>query len=785
MTPAQVAQMLGVSESDVDREPRRGRPQGPQDRHAVAHHARRGRQLPQGMSMASKATRPAPRAGRARGCRAIACALPALAQDPRCNEAVRRRARLARARSTSTTPRQLYAASGKRFREGDVRRSSGPGRREAGARAVRRGEAPDAARCASRRRIRRDRAARATSWSSCSAPTFDKRGRTAPRSLTLEREADGKWRVIGYLMQIMGQSALTETVGASEVRVSGVRRRGDLESRASRSSSARSAAPSRPAKLDRRHGRDRRARSRRGAARHRRRGARLEGRQAAGQVPELQRDLGVRSRAAGAELRVLRLGAARALRGDEARVPAGERAAVRGQRAAARATASAQWYGKLWLAPNALKRRALTDTVKGIYLPYWTFDAQADAQWTAEAGHYYYTTETYAEGGQTRTRQVQHVRWEPAAGRLSHFFDDDLVCASVGVHPGAAARHRAVSDADAEAVRPGLRRGLGRRALPDRPRRRARSARARRWTPRCAQMCAQQVPGDTYRNLVVHTSYSRQTFKHILAPVWLMSLHLRRTRVPVRAERRHRRDRRRVSEEPVEDRADRARAVHRRGHRAVRGRALRGRPRDASTSPLDLRDGVVELRGRGDDGVRAGKLLARSVAPEHADRARAVHARGANVVRAIADQDGGFGVEAFASRGVREKPRPCRRARRRGRRRTRAARASDSPNSVTMRRAKISGLEVHTNTGPTAAASARASPRCRRKSRSPAIRRRRSAPGRARWRARSPRGRACRAATRTTRASGGPTQRRSDVGAPADSMPIAASACAIEREMPG
>jgi len=38
-----------------------------------------------------------------------------------------------------------------------------------------------------------------------------------------------------------------------------------------------------------------------------------------------------------------------------------------------------------------------------------------------------------------------------------------------------------------------------------------------------AELCAQQIPGDTYRNLVVHTSYSRQTFKHILAPVWLMT----------------------------------------------------------------------------------------------------------------------------------------------------------------------------------------------------------------------------------------------------------------------
>src|SRR4029453_3001596 len=93
------------------------------------------------------------------------------------------------------------------------------------------------------------------------------------------------------------------------------------------------------------------------------------------------------------------------------------------------------WYGKLWLAPSALKRKALTDTVRGVYLPYWTFAARVDAAWTAEAGHYYYTTETYEEGGRTQTRQVQHVRWEPASGRLQHFFDDDLVCASVGVHP--------------------------------------------------------------------------------------------------------------------------------------------------------------------------------------------------------------------------------------------------------------------------------------------------------------------------------------------------------------
>src|ERR1044071_4400945 len=75
-----------------------------------------------------------------------------------------------------------------------------------------------------------------------------------------------------------------------------------------------------------------------------------------------------------------------------------------------------QWYGSRWFAPNKLKRAALTDTVKGVYIPYWTFDAQVHADWTAESGYYYYTTETYTDAnGKTQTRQVQNTRWGPSA----------------------------------------------------------------------------------------------------------------------------------------------------------------------------------------------------------------------------------------------------------------------------------------------------------------------------------------------------------------------------------
>jgi hypothetical protein len=180
------------------------------------------------------------------------------------------------------------------------------------------------------------------------------------------------------------------------------------------------------------------------------------------------------------------------------------------------------WYGRLWLAPGALKRRALTDTVKGVYLPYWTFDARVDAEWTAERGHYYYTTETYTENGQLRTRQVREVRWEPAAGRLQHAFDNELVCGSVGVHRSLM---RGIEPFPMDALKP-YDAGYVSGWVVERYQVDLADAATRARATMEAEtraLCGAAVGGDTYRNLDVRTQYSAQTFKHILAPVWLLS----------------------------------------------------------------------------------------------------------------------------------------------------------------------------------------------------------------------------------------------------------------------
>jgi hypothetical protein len=181
-----------------------------------------------------------------------------------------------------------------------------------------------------------------------------------------------------------------------------------------------------------------------------------------------------------------------------------------------------RWYGRLWLAPSALKKKALTDTVHGLYLPYWTFDARVRARWTAEAGHYYYTTQTYSENGQMRTRQVRNVRWEPAAGSIEHFFDDDLVCASVGVHANLL---RGIEPFPTRELKPYdaayVAGWVVERYQVDLAEATRRSR--EQMHQKLVALCAAQVPGDTYRNLDVRADFSAQTFKHILAPVWLLS----------------------------------------------------------------------------------------------------------------------------------------------------------------------------------------------------------------------------------------------------------------------
>jgi hypothetical protein len=183
-----------------------------------------------------------------------------------------------------------------------------------------------------------------------------------------------------------------------------------------------------------------------------------------------------------------------------------------------------RWYGSRWFAPNKLKRAALTDTVKGLYIPYWTFDAKVHADWTAESGYHYYETEHYTDSqGKRQSRQVRKTRWVPSSGSLNHSFDDELVPASRGVQPEML---RKVEPFPTKSELMPYNAGFLSGWVVERYQidlvSAAQAARAG-MDFTMQRLCAAQVPGDTHRNLQVQCDYSGQTFKHILAPIWLLT----------------------------------------------------------------------------------------------------------------------------------------------------------------------------------------------------------------------------------------------------------------------
>lgn len=182
-----------------------------------------------------------------------------------------------------------------------------------------------------------------------------------------------------------------------------------------------------------------------------------------------------------------------------------------------------RWWRSKWFAPGRLAKAALVDTVHSLYIPYWTFDAHAHCPWEAEAGHYYYVNvEGRDNKGRPVMRRERRVRWEPAAGVVEHDFDDEPVPGTQGlpiellrqVEPfptkelvpydtaflsGHVVEHYQVVLTDASNQSVAQMHSILR------------------------QLCARQIPGDTHRNLVIHPAFSRQTFKHILVPIWLLT----------------------------------------------------------------------------------------------------------------------------------------------------------------------------------------------------------------------------------------------------------------------
>jgi DNA-directed RNA polymerase subunit RPC12/RpoP len=185
------------------------------------------------------------------------------------------------------------------------------------------------------------------------------------------------------------------------------------------------------------------------------------------------------------------------------------------------------WVNSLWFAPNKLKKAAISpENTKGLYLPYWTFDAQLYADYTGQRGDYYYVSVPYTttQNGKTvrRTRQERRTRWSYAQGTIKGFVDDTLIKASYqrsGSIPQSIARwnlqklkpfdNSYLSGFITEKYTIPLEKGHLKSNQQAR-------LIAERWARR-------DIGGDTQRVTSIDVKLTEETFKHILLPVYVSS----------------------------------------------------------------------------------------------------------------------------------------------------------------------------------------------------------------------------------------------------------------------
>jgi len=183
------------------------------------------------------------------------------------------------------------------------------------------------------------------------------------------------------------------------------------------------------------------------------------------------------------------------------------------------------WLRSLWFAPNALTRgRRRRDALKGVYIPFWTYDCTTESDYRGLRGDDYFVSVPYTTtvNGRTvtRTRRERRTRWTPVSGTSRGRFDDVLVLGSRTLprryvrelEPwdlGALVpfRDEYLSGFQAERYQLGLAEGLG--------------VAKERMEPVIRSAVRGRIGGDRQVIRSLETRYADLTFKHILLPLWI------------------------------------------------------------------------------------------------------------------------------------------------------------------------------------------------------------------------------------------------------------------------
>ncbi|MEP4980894.1 TFIIB-type zinc finger domain-containing protein [Ascidiaceihabitans sp.] len=185
------------------------------------------------------------------------------------------------------------------------------------------------------------------------------------------------------------------------------------------------------------------------------------------------------------------------------------------------------WLGGLWFAPSGLQEYARKGRkMQGIYVPYWTFDADTKSAYAGERGTVYYENQTVVRDGKRQTVRVAKVRWAHVRGRVARFFDDVLVLASTSLPKRFTDALEPWDLSAMEPYDPAYLAGFRAEGYSIELQEGFKEARMR-MEAQITRDVKFDIGGDKQRVHDIQTQINAVTFKHILLPVWLAAYKYR------------------------------------------------------------------------------------------------------------------------------------------------------------------------------------------------------------------------------------------------------------------
>lgn len=190
-----------------------------------------------------------------------------------------------------------------------------------------------------------------------------------------------------------------------------------------------------------------------------------------------------------------------------------------------------KWLGRLWFAPSNLVQYARAGrAMQGIYVPFWTYDAETRSEYAGQRGTVYHETHmvpmTVNGRRQMVQQQVAKIRWQGVRGSVARSFDDVLVLGSKSMSKPFADELAPWDLSALSAYEPRYLAGFRAEGYTVPVAEGYREARA--VMDRVIEGDVRRdIGGDQQRIERIETEVGRLTFKHVLLPVWLAAYRYR------------------------------------------------------------------------------------------------------------------------------------------------------------------------------------------------------------------------------------------------------------------